>query len=611
MLNDRLILGNVYDEKFTIFRVFATNVQKIYVRVYRDFSSYRSVDYQMLKTSEENIYEVKIDGNLNGVYYNYVIERIASTYVTTDPYALSSSSNSRRSVVLDERDLYPDDFEEDDFVDISPNEAIIYETHIRDATMHKSADIRNRGKYIGVAEHKNRNDFGIGYVKSVGFTHIHYLPIQDFYSIDEDRNDEYNWGYDPESYFVPEGSYSTNPNNPKARVLELKEMIKAHHDIGLGVIMDVVFNHTYRVEGHPFWVLAPEVYYRYNSDGTLSNGSGVGNELNTEHKMVRHLIIESLCYFARCYHIDGFRFDLMALIDRDTMRAIQKRLKKINPKVILYGEPWTGSESSLSYDKQMNKSREKDIKVGLFNDDFRNALKGDNDGTSRGLLQGDITKLHDVLTGVVGSISFSNSHIGFAREPYESINYISSHDNLTFYDKLRKSTNFNYDGLEKITRVGLAIIMFSFGIPFMQAGSELLRSKQMNHNSYNAADIVNSIDWSQVYKKYKMIDFLEDVISIRKKYKMFSAYSTKDIVDTTEFINCSGVISYRIKAKNKRYKTLQIIINPQNIEIDYQINIPKNSKLVFKNKLLDDAILSSDEVDEIKLKEYDILVYEI
>lgn len=606
-------LGNFYEPESTLFKVFATNVDKIVVRVYDNLKSYRCVDYKMAMSARPDIYELRIDGDLLNKYYNYVVYRGKYSYVVTDPYALSSSANSTRSAIVDRTQLYTHDFELDRFV-ADPHDIVIYEAHVRDMTMHRSANIKNRGKFLGLCESAYRSDYGIGYIKSMGFTHVHYLPLLDFFSIDELDPKAYNWGYDPESYFVPEGSYATDLNDPKTRILELKRLIIDHHKIGLGVILDVVYNHTFRVKDHSFWALAPEVYYRKHHDGSLSNGSGCGNELNTEHPMVRNLMLQSLIYYVEEFHVDGFRFDLMALMDTETIKLIVDTLKAIKPNIIIYGEPWCADRTPLSFDKQMNKeSIHKVLGVSAFNDSYRNALKGDNDGTNWGLIQGDFTKIHDVLTGIAGSIWYNDAHKGYAKEPHQSINYLNSHDNLILYDKLRKSTDYEFARLLDITRIGFAILMFSFGVPFVQAGTEFMRSKQMNHNSYNASDLVNSIDWSLVQKNSDLVDFVADLISTRREIGAFHLYSAKDIKDKVEFFVSDNIISYTIRAKNKNFKNYRVLINPKNERVDTIIDIDAKSSMIFYNQFIEpkDRVKIKKPINSIEIYPYSCMVWEI
>lgn len=607
-----LKLGNSYSVDETTFRVFCTNADKVQLRLYDDADSYRSRAFEMNKTEIKDIYEITIYEDLDEVYYDYIVTRKGVDLTCTDPYAISSSANSRRSVVINLDDLKIVGFDKDQFVDVKPEHAIIYETHIRDMSVHESGQFEHEGKLLALCENTG-NKSGIGYINYVGYTHVHYLPIQDFYSVDELSENQYNWGYDPENYFVIEGSYSTDATDPKARILEMQQMIKAHHDLNLGVILDVVYNHVYRAETHAFSVLAPEVYFRWTQDGRLSNGSGCGNELNTEHEMVRHLIVESLKHLAKTYHIDGFRFDLMGLIDKDTMQQVYDELQKINQNVILYGEPWTGGESVLDFQKRCDKSKPADLPVSVFNDDFRNALKGDNDGTEIGFLQGDMSKLHNVLTGIAGSIDYNNVHIGFAKNPYDSINYISSHDNLILYDKFKLSTDYDDDKIMQITGIGFAILLLSFGIPFIQAGTDFMRSKKMNHNSYNAPDSINAIDWNYVEKNKKLVEFMKSLIKLRKDLKFFGDYDANDIKNLLEFKGSKDLVSYRIYPKNEDYECIHIIINPQDKNIDVKLCPDQNIIEIFRNTFIeeDQRKITSSGDGIFKIEPYEVLIFKV
>lgn len=611
-MNLELQLGNQYTVDQTTFRVYCTNAERVQLRLYDDAHSYRSRQFEMKQSDVEDVYEISINEDLEEVFYDYIVTRNKVDLTCTDPYAISSSANSRRSVVLNIGELKIVGFDKDDYVDVKPEHAIIYETHIRDMSVHESGQFENEGKLLAMCE-DNKDNVGINYIHSMGYTHVHYLPIQDFYSVDELSNNQYNWGYDPENYFVIEGSYSTDANNPKARILEMQQMIKAHHDMNLGVILDVVYNHVYRANTHAFSVLAPEVYFRWNKDGTLSNGSGCGNELNTEHFMVRHLMINSLKHLAKTYHIDGFRFDLMGLIDKDTMSLIYDELKLINPNVILYGEPWTGGDSVLEYEKRCDKSKPENLPISVFNDDFRNALKGDNDGTQIGFLQGDMSKLHDVLTGIAGSIAYNDVHIGFAKNPQDSINYISSHDNLILYDKFKLSTNYDDDKIMQITGIGFAILLLSFGIPFIQAGTDFMRSKKMNPNSYNAPDSTNAINWNYVEKNKKLVEFMKSLIALRKDLKFFGDYTGSDIQELLKFTGSKELISYRIHPKNEEYECVHIIINPRDKDIELKLFENEEIVEIFHNAPIEEADrkVTNTKDGVFKIKGFDVIVFKV
>ena len=307
-------------------------------------------------------------------------------------------------------------------------------------------------------------------------------------------------------------------------------MIMKLHISNIRVIMDMVFNHTSDIENSPFDILAPRYYYRLNSDGTYSNGSGCGNEIATEKPMARKFIVDCVKFWAKEYKIDGFRFDLMALMDIETISEIKRELNIINPNILIYGEPWTGGNSILDYGLQFRKGSQKGMQIGIFNDEFRNAIKGDNDGGEPGFVNGAQNLECEIRKGIAGSIPYNDMIYGFAQEPSETVNYVSSHDNLTLFDKIMK-TNFAATDLERemMNRLALSIILTSQGITFIHGGSEILRSKKGNHNSYSAGDEVNKIDWSSKSNYIEMFKYMKGLIDLRKKQKVMTMDNSEDI----------------------------------------------------------------------------------
>ncbi len=320
---------------------------------------------------------------------------------------------------------------------------------------------------------------GVEHLKELGVTHVHLLPVYDFKTVDEYREDEYNWGYDPALYNTPEGSYATDPIDGRVRIKELKECIMALHEAGIQVVLDVVYNHTYESTHSNFNRLAPGYFYRLNEDGDFANGSGCGNELATEHLVVRKFIIDSLKYWLSEYKVDGFRFDLLALYDKETVEEIVRTLKSIRPDIILYGEPWVGWESALPEKDRFLKSKQRGLDIGLFNDDFRNAIKGDNDGYETGFVMERIDVKKWVELGIAASTSLPEDRTGYADRALEVVNYVSAHDNLVMWDKIEKSAGgYEYESKLQMHKLALSIVLTSFGTAFIQSGTEFVRTKK-------------------------------------------------------------------------------------------------------------------------------------
>ena len=574
-------LGATYTKQYTEFRVFAPNREKIDLLITDDYRKIRKEKYSMIK-KEFDIFYCKIEKDLDGFFYSYLVE---DRYEVTDPYSKASSINSIMSAVVDFDKINPIDFGKR-FKANKEEDAIIYELNVKDFTANKNSNVKYRGKYLGLAEKNTKfegESTGISHLKELGVSHIQLLPVYDFISTFEENDkffddDNYNWGYDPELYFNVEGSYSTNPYNPKKRIYEFKKMVKKVHENGMNVVMDVVYNHTFKTIDSNLEILAPNYYHRKNLDGSFSNGSGVGNELASEKAFVRKLIIDSLKHWVTEYDIDGFRFDLMALIDIDTIKIAIKELKKIKPYIIIYGEPWMGAESVLPREKQILTGSQRSNGFSVFNDSFRNAIKGDNDGYSKGFIQGNFYLKNQVEIGIAGSIDFDEKRIGFADDASEVINYFACHDNLIYYDKLKISLT-DHEDLEYISRLGFAILFLSFGKPFIYEGSEFNNSKSNNGNSYNAPLSINGIDWQDKINNIETFSFVKDLISLRKKLEVFKLVKKDDIKKALTFVD--GLEDYLLAYKiNFEGKKIYVVINA--LKNDVEIDDYKRDKIFDK-----------------------------
>lgn len=612
----KIKLGATYSKNETIFRVFAPDREKIDLVITDDYKKVRRDIYPM-KKDKMGIFTVSLKGDYDGYFYNYIVE---NKYEVTDPYAVSASINSMYSAVVDLEDTNPVGFKESKYPDIKENEAIIYELSIKNYTADESSGVVNRGKFLGLSESGTKYKdvkTGIDNIKELGVTHVQVLPIYDFISVDEDdsrffHDDNYNWGYDPELYFAPEGSYSSNPLDPKSRVREAKEMVKAFHDRGIGVIMDVVFNHTFKTIDSNLNTLAPKYYHRTNPDETFSNGSGCGNELASEKPFVRKLIIDSLVYWTKEYKIDGFRFDLMALIDLETIKIAIKELKKINPNIIVYGEPWMALSSPLSYDQQIRKGRQRSNGFGVFNDDFRDAIKGDVNSYGKGYIQGIFHHKHDIETGIRGSVDLGNGE-GFADNAGETINYFNCHDNLIIYDKLAISLDDTRD-INSYVKLALGIIMLSFGKPFIYEGNEFNHSKKNDANSYRSPLFVNSIDWADKENNKEIFSYTRDLIALRKSIEAFKYTNRKEIDKRLEFIDGldESVIGYSI---DKKYLIL-INVNCHEMFVGYDklINYLDHTENKKIEKIFDKEGKNNTNIDiseGINLESLSVNVYKI
>ena len=567
-------LGVSYTEKQTTISVWAPTIENIKLALYDHPKALQRKLHEMHLTSE-GVYEVTLHGDFHGYYYTFVINNADEI---TDPYSISTSANGTRSAIVDLAKTNPVGWEKSPPLPaVTPTDAIIYELHIKDFTMDKSTNGSFPGKYLGVCEEGTAFEgyaTALDHLVDLGVTHVHLMPVYDFLTVDELSEDPnaYNWGYDPEHYNTPEGSYATNPQDPVSRILELKTLIMKLHNSGIRVVLDMVYNHTYRSEHSNFETLVPNYYYRMTPDGHFSNGSGCGNELASENPMVRRFIIDSLKYWLTEFKVDGFRFDLMALIDMVTLVTMTRELNDIKPGILIYGEPWMGGLSTLADNKRLYKGAQNGKGFALFNDEFRDALKGDNDGFGYGFVQGNIDFRYKTQIGILGSIPYDAQYIGFAQSPSETVNYFNSHDNLILYDKLKRTNaSGDEDDLIRLNKLAFNILMLSQGIPFFHEGNEFLRTKRDHHNSYNAPMEINAIHWDDKVKHYAFYHYVKDLIALRKHYACFRMSETGEIqkrvhmYDHTEHIgHNTNVIAYSIIGlPEDDYRCLFIVHNAQ------------------------------------------------
>ena len=526
-------LGYRIEKGKTIFRLWSPVSEKAFVRLFDKNDSYK--DHEMKRN--DNIFELSFESDLSGIFYQYSMIQYGSEIVSADPWCFFSGINGEKSYVGDLRKTDPEGFKKHKRPVYNKKDIILYEAHIRDFTVSENSGIKDKCTYQGFSEENtflpdNKNiTTGISHLKELGITHLHILPVMDFASVDEKKGG-YNWGYDPFSYFSLEGSYSKEPQIPEARMKEFKTLVKNLHNNNISIIMDVVYNHTFSGLDSTLSKTVPYYYYRISDTMEFGNGSGCGNETASEHYMFRKHMIDSMSFFIEEYKVDGFRFDLMALHDVESMYFIENELKRLFPQVILYGEPWNGGPSLLAENNKFYKGKQKGKTISVFNDNFRNSVKGDTDGTGKGYVTGDYLKKNDVIKGLLGAID------DFAYSALETINYVSCHDNLTLTDKLKKV--FPNSGLEELSkRATLAntFVMFAQGIPFIHSGVEFLRSKGGNHNSYNSGDDVNKLNWEEKEKYYRIFSYYREIIRLRKELECFKYEESNRIKENIKILD--------------------------------------------------------------------------
>ena len=525
--------------------------------------------------------------NLMNRFYAFQI-KIGDRWLDETPgvWAKAVGVNGKRAAIIDFAKTNPEGWGDDRGPQVqSITDAVIYEMHHRDFSMHPNSGIVNKGKFVAMLEEGtlslNDQPTGIDHLKELGITHVHILPSFDYMSVDETQlpSNIYNWGYDPINYNVPDGSYSTNPADPYCRIREMKEMIMALHEAGIGVIMDVVYNHTGITEGSNFELTAPGYYYRQRPDGTYSDASACGNETASDRPQMRNFIVNSVKYWVREYHIDGFRFDLMAIHDTVTMNQAAAAIKEINPSAFIYGEGWMAGSSPLPIEQQALKVNvAKMTGIAVFSDDIRDAVKGhySNEG-DRGFASGKPGNEETVKIGIVASTAHpqvdyskgNNAKAPYATSPQQIINYVSCHDDLCLTDKLDISMQGSTEN-ERINTAKLAqtIVFTSQGTPFMFAGEEIFRSKQRVHNSFRSPDSINAIDWNQKEKYRDLFDYYRNLIAMRKAHPAFRLRTADEVARHIKFdeTKSDNLISYSItgNAGGDTWKEIKLVFNGAN-----------------------------------------------
>lgn len=552
-------LGAIYSKEKTSFRVWAPMASEVVLKLYEEGNGDNLIDTVPMTSAEGGTWFCEKSGDMHGIYYTYLVTNNGKTEEVVDIYAKGVGVNGTRGMILDMKRTNPDGFEEDVRPAFSKEakggetDAIIYEVHYRDLTADKSSGIQHVGKFLGLAERGTVNGdgltTGLDHILELGVTHVQIQPSYDYATVDEAREDvgQYNWGYDPKNYNVPEGSYSTDPFHGEVRIREMKKMIQTLHKCGLRVNMDVVYNHTYNIADSWFHKIVPDYYHRKAEDGTYSDGSACGNETASDHAMMRKYMVDSVVYWAKEYHIDGFRFDLMGIHDMETMRAIRAALNEIDPSIMVYGEGWSGGTVALPYEKlAMKKYTYLMEGVGAFSDDIRDGIKGnvflDKD---KGFANGKDGMEEIIKFSVVGATKHPQVTCeAWAGEPGQSINYVSCHDNYTLWDKLAIANE--EDSLEdriRMNKLAAAIVLTAQGVPFMLAGEELLRSKpgidgkqKYVENSFCSPDEVNSIKWSQKKDVLSVFEYYKGLIAFRKAHASLRLHKADDIRKRLRFI---------------------------------------------------------------------------
>ena len=548
----------LYSPSKTQFAFWSNVAEQMEIHLYdaADAAEYETV---ALTKGENDFWKASVKGNLAGKYYT-VRSFQNGEWAPEAPgiFAKAVSINGQRAAIIDFSKTNPEGWAQDvrpampDMTDI-----VVYETHLRDFTMSPNSGVEHRGKFLGLTEEAPLN-----YLKELGITHLQILPMFDYGSIDETtlEKNRYNWGYDPVNYNAPEGGYSTDPADPACRIREAKMMIQALHKSGIRVVMDVVYNHTYDAMGCALGKVVPYYFYRMNEDGTFANGSGCGNETASDHEMMRRFMVESVCYWAREYHIDGFRFDLMGIHDQETMRQIRAALDEIDPTILTYGEGWAAMSPAYPYEELAMKQWTYQMpRVGAFSDDIRNALIGSPFDHERGFASGNPAGVKDVTRGLIACPEWSG-------EPMQHVSYITCHDNYCLRDRIEVSAAKESEATQlRMNKLAQTAVLVSQGMSFIYGGEELFRTKRGIDNSYQSPDSINIIPWENKKAYYDLFEYYRQMIAIRRAHKGFRLGSAELVKDHVEFLDADNeqVIIYRINDLEgiDSAKSLTVLLN--------------------------------------------------
>lgn len=616
-------LGNTYTPTNTKFRVWAPTASKVSLLTYPSLTSPDSAAKEIPMTADVNgTWITTLDGDQNGLVYMYRVTVDGATNDAVDPYVRATTINGIRGVVVDLSKTNPSGWNNTKpKFSGNPTDASIYELHVRDLSIDPSSGVpaAHQGKYLAFTDTKTSyrgTPTGIAHIKSLGVTHVELLPIFDFQSVDE-ADPTFNWGYDPQNFNVPEGSYSSDPANPTTRIIELKSAIQSMHNQGLRVIMDVVYHHVYNAGTFSENLIVPGYFFRTDSNGDLTNGSGCGNDVADERPMVAKYINDSFKYWATEYHMDGFRIDQMGQMSIPTINQARKSLSAIDPTILLFGEGWYGS-SSLPISSAATQGNIAQVPgVGAFNDQIRDGAKGSVfNSDAKGFVSGSFMRALDVKAGTVGNTSYNGtlSNSWTTSSPAQSINYVESHDNQTLFDKLTASAiGASAATLVKMDEMSAAIVYLSQGVPFIQAGQEFLRSKGGNGNSYNSSDAINSLKWSTLPANISVNNYYKGLLALRSAHPAFRLTSAAAIKSNLAFLpTLDGIIAYSIDGAKSKDSWRKIVVSFNATTTPQSILLPTGGtwKIVVSGGVAGTKVLSVTKGSQVKVPPQSSVVLE-
>ncbi len=590
-------LGAVYSKEATAFRVWAPTAGRVELNLYETGDGDDLLNSYPMEQDEKGTWYLKLSGDFAGVYYTYSVTVLGQEREAVDPYARACGINGKRGMVIDLEQTNPQGFLEETKPPLASfRDIILYEMSVRDYTIDASSGVKEKGKYLGLTEEGTVNEKGeataLDYLGNLGVTHVHLLPTQDSGEVDEEHPEEsYNWGYMTQNFNVPEGSYSTDPYHGEVRIKEYKQMVQSLHKKGIRVVMDVVYNHTSDPGESNFNKIVPGYYYRIREDGTYSNGSACGNEVATERAMARKFIVDSVVYWAKEYHVDGFRFDLMGLIDLETMNLIREELNQVDKSIYIYGEGWTGGDTISGNRMAESENAGAMPGIAVFSNVFRRGIQK----YVSGIFEEEFTK-NSVLFGVVGATAqeITKETMGsWTKDPVQCINYASCHDGYTLWDLIRQNCSSESEDMwEKRNKLSAAVVMTVQGVPFIQSGEEMKRSKtaeddpaKIYGNSYSAGDFVNSIKWNDISEYRELVAYYKGLMEFRKSHKGLSYGTALELQKNMRFLEAGeeNVIAYTVVEEENLFleNKICIIYNP-NME-EASITLPKGKWKVYIN----------------------------
>ena len=578
----------VYNGDKTEFSVWAPTAEAAQLKLYNSASDTVAFKTADMKLGKDGVWKIVVKEDVKGAFYAFQVKHAGEWLQETAGIAAKAVGvNGWRGAVIDWAETNPEGWAEDKSPEIKPSDIIVYEMHHRDFSVHQTSGVSNKGKYLALTEQGTKNPdglaTGIDHLKEIGVTYIQLLPSTDFITVDEEHleNNQYNWGYDPFNYNAVEGSYSTNPFNPVTRIKEFKQMVQSLHAAGFRVILDVVYNHTTDASKTGFERTMPGYFYRMAEDGSFYNGSGCGNETASEQAMFRKYMIESLEWWMKEYHIDGFRFDLMAIHDIDTMNEISERLHAIDPNVVIYGEGWAAMAPAYPAEQIALKVNTHMLdKIGAFSDNIRDAVRGPLGCENAGFMDGVEGKKADLMFGIAGGVQHPQVSVPFwTNNPLQHVSYVSCHDDHCLRDRLEVATKASEKKRLAMVKLAQTAVYTSQGIPFIFNGEELYRHKQGVKNSYNQPDAINAIDWTYKTKYKDLVDYYAALAAIRHAHPGFCLGDAELVREKLQFIEVDNpcVVAFRISGLEgiDSAKSLTVLLNGSKKAV--KVDIPQGN----------------------------------